>query len=291
MPAVRISIERQEAWFGRLMILPSVVVVGALILYPILYNLILSFFSVSFVRESVFVGVKNYTDVLTDPAFWESVGTTFIYVVFSTLGAAVLGVAVALLMNVKFPLRGLVRSVILLPYVAPVISVVFSWQFFFDPVQGFFTYLFVDVLSLSRERFNLIGNPSSALWVAVVFNIWRSFPFVYLMVLSRLQAIDATLYEAAVLDGADGAQQFRFITLPEIYFVVSAMMLLRFIWNFNKFEEVYLLADNVRVLPVYTYFKAFIGTQSIGQASAVAVTQFIILMGFILLYVKKALKW
>ena len=291
MRTVGFSIERQEARFGRMLILPSVLVIGVLIIYPILYNLILSFFSVSFVKDNVFVGLRNYTDILTDSAFWISVGTTFVYVIVSTLGAAALGVAVALLMNVNFPFRGLVRSLILLPYVAPVISVVFSWQFFFDPVQGFFTYLFVDVLSLSNERFNLIGNPSSAIWVAIVFNIWRSFPFVYLMVLSRLQAIDSTLYEAAVIDGANKAQQFRYITMPEIYFVVSAMVLLRFIWNFNKFEEVYLLADNVRVLPVYTYFKAFIGTQSIGQASAVAVIQFVILLGFILLYVKKALKW
>lgn len=291
MPAANLTIERQEARFGRLLVLPSVLVIALLILYPIGFNVILSFFSVSFVKESTFVGFRNYLEILSDIAFWKSVLVTLVYVVFSTLGAAVVGVLVALLMNRNFRFRGLVRSLILLPYVAPVISVVFSWQFFFDPVQGIFTHLFVDVFSLSKERFNLIGNPDSALWVAIVFNIWRSFPFIYLMVLSRLQAVDATLYEAAVIDGATTSQQFKFITLPEIYFVVSAMVLLRFIWNFNKFEEVYLLTDNVRVLSVYTYFKAFIGTQSVGQASAVAVTQFLILVSFILVYVKKALKW
>lgn len=286
-----LSFQAQEARFGRILVLPSVLAIAALVLYPIAYNAFLSLHSVSFVKGNRFVGFANYAELLSDGAFWNAVWTTVVYVLASTLGSTLLGVAVALVMNEKFPLRALVRSLVLLPYIAPVISVVFSWQFFFDPVQGPFPYLMVDVLGLVPRRFNLIGEPAFAVWVAVVFNVWRSFPFMYLMVLSRLQAIDETLYEAAVMDGANAFQRFRHVTLPEIRFVVGALVLLRFIWNFNKFEEVYLLADNVKVLPVFTYFKAFIGTQSLGIASAAAVVQFAILAAVILVYVKKALKW
>ena len=113
----------------------------------------------------------------------------------------------------------------------------------------------------------------------------------YLMILSRLQAIDQNLYEAAEIDGASGWQKFRFITFPEVYFVMGAIVLLRMIWNFNKFEEIYLLTENVRVLSVYTYFKAFVGTMELGQGASLAVIQFLLLIGFILFYVKRVLKW
>jgi multiple sugar transport system permease protein len=134
----------------------------------------------------------------------------------------------------------------------------------------------VEQLGWVSERFNLIRDPQNALWVLIIFNIWKNFPFSYLMILSRLQAIDANLYEAAEIDGANGWQKFRHITVPELWFVVGALMLLRFIWNFNKFEEVFLLTGtNIKTLPIYTYFKAFIGTMELGDASSLAVIQFV----------------
>jgi multiple sugar transport system permease protein len=283
---------RREARFGRLLIAPALVVILGLILYPIIYNIYLSFFNVSLAGRNVFLGLSNYLAVLTDSEFWSSVLTTMLYVVLSTFGTTILGLIVAMVMNRTFPLRWLARSLILLPYVAPVISVVFAWQFFFDPVNGIFMHVMVEKLGWMDQRINLISEPGNALWVAILFNMWRNFPFSYLMILSRLQAIDETLYEAAEIDGASGWQKFRFITLAEIYFVVGALILLRFIWNFNKFEEVFLLTGiNVKTMPIYIYLKAFIGTMELGTASALAVVQFLILVGIILIYVKRVLKW
>lgn len=157
------SLESDEARFGWKLILPAIIVIGGLIIYPILYNIYLSFFDVKLSGDNVFIGTANYSNVLTDPTFWQSVLTTFIYVFVTTLGTTLLGVGVALAMNKQFPLRGLVRALILLPYVAPVISVVFSWQFFFDPVNGIFMHLTVEMLHIFKERFNLIGSPRSAI--------------------------------------------------------------------------------------------------------------------------------
>lgn len=114
---------------------------------------------------------------------------------------------------------------------------------------------------------------------------------IYLMILSRLQSINTTYYEAAEIDGASPWQKFRHITLPELYLVVGAIVILRVIWNFNKFEEVYLLTDNVKVLSVYTYFKAFTGAMQQGQGASLALIQFLLLVAFILFYVKRVLKW
>jgi multiple sugar transport system permease protein len=283
--------EQKDARLGIKLVAPAVIIIGLLIIYPIFYNIYLSFFDVSMIGDTKFIGLDNYKNVIFDITFWKSVFTTFVYVIATTVLTTLLGLIVAIAMNKKFPLRGLVRSIILLPYVAPVISTVYSWQFFFDPVNGIFTHLMVDVFHLYDQRFNLIADPKYALWVAIVFSMWKAFPFTYLMILSRLQTIDNNLYEAAEIDGAGGFRKFISITIPELYFVLGSIVLLRFIWNFNKFEEVYLLTDNVKVLSVYTYFKAFTGSMALGQGSALVVVQFTLLIGLILVYVKKVLKW
>lgn len=285
------SLRIEEARFGWKLILPAVIIIGSLIIYPIIYNMYLSFFNVKLQGANIFIGLKNYKNVLTDPSFWHAVLTTFIYVIGTTIGTTLVGLGVALVMMRSFPLRGLVRALILLPYIAPVISVVFSWQFFFDPVNGIFMHITYDTLHLFEKRFNLIGSPQNAVIVAIIFNIWRSFPFSYLMILSRLQSIDNSGYEAAEIDGANSWQKFWYITLPELYFILGTIVILRVIWNFNKFEDVYLLTDNVKVLSVYTYFKAFTGVMDQGQGAALAVIQFLLLIGFILFYVRKVLKW
>ena len=285
------SIRVQEARFGWRLIAPSAAVIALLILYPIGYNVFLSFFDVRLQGANVYVGARNYTGVLADPAFWRSLLTTVIYVAGTTAGTTLVGLGVALVMNQRFPLRGLVRSLILLPYIAPVIAVVYGWQFIFDPVNGIFMHVTVELLGLFEERFNLIGAPRNAIVVAILFNVWKNFPFSYLMLLSSLQGIDNSLYEAAQIDGASAWQRFRSITLPEIFFVLGALVILRVIWNFNKFEEVFLLTDNVRVLSVFTYFKAFTGALDQGQGAALALIQFLLLVGFILFYVKRVLKW
>lgn len=286
-----LDLRRREILLGWSLVLPSVVIILSLILYPIIYNIYLSFFDVQPLAANTYIGLENHRNVVLDPGFWNAIVTTIIYVFFTTIGTTLMGLFVALVMNKEFPLRGLVRSLILFPYVAPVISVVFAWQFIFDPVNGIFMDLTYEKLGLFSARFNLIGSPSTAVWVAVIFSIWKNFPFSYLMILSRLQAIDHNLYEAAEMDGASSWQKFRYITFPEVYFVMGAIVLLRMIWNFNKFEEIYLLTENVRVLSVYTYYKAFVGTMELGQGASLAVIQFLLLIGFILFYVKRVLKW
>jgi len=285
------GLKAEEERFGWKLILPAIIIIASLIFYPIGYNVFLSFFDVKLRGPNTYIGITNYRDIITDLAFWHAVWTTFLYVIFTTIGTTLVGLGVALVMVKEFPLRGLVRAIILLPYIAPVISVVFAWQFFFDPVNGIFMHLTYEKFHLFDQRFNLIGSPQNAIIVAIIFNIWKNFPFSYLMILSRLQSIDATQYEAAEIDGASGWQKFWYVTLPEVYFVVGSIVILRVIWNFNKFEEVYLLTDNVKVLSVYTYFKAFTGTMDQGQGAALSVIQFLLLIGFILFYVKRVLKW
>ncbi len=197
----------------------------------------------------------------------------------------------ALLLKEPFKGRGLVNAAIMLPYVAPVISVVFGWQFLFDPISGVVNYVFVDVLGLWSERANLIGDPDSALWVVVIFDVWKHAPIAYMLILSKLVSISKDQYEAASIDGYGPIGRFFHVTLPELHFVLATVILLRLIWNLNRFEDVYLLAPNVETLPIFTYYQAFTGVIDQGLAAATSVIQLGVLCVFIWFYIKKVMKW
>lgn len=286
-----LSIAQRESRLGWQLIAPSIGVIGLLIIYPILYNIYLSFFDVRLSGEKLFIGLANYERLLKDAAFYGSLLTTFIYLVGSIAGSTIVGLLVALLMNLRFPFRNVVRTIILLPYFAPVISVVFGWQFIFDPVNGIYNHLVVETLGLTDNRYNLIGDPETALMVVILFDTWKHFPISYLLIISKLQSINRDQYEAAAMDGCGPIGRFFHVTLPEIYFVLGTLVILRLIWNLNKFEEIFLLAPNVQTLPIFTYYTAFTGIIDQGFAASIAVVQFIILSFLIIFYVKKVLKW
>jgi len=286
-----ISIEQRESRLGWKLIAPSIGVIGLLIVYPILYNIYLSLFNVRLSGEKIFIGLSNYERLLRDAAFYGSLITTFFYLFGTVLGSTLVGLFVALLMNQQFPIRNVVRTIILLPYFAPVISVVFGWQFIFDPVNGIYNHIVVEILNLTDTRHNIIGNPGTALLVVILFDIWKHFPISYLLIISKLQSINKDQYEAAAIDGCGPVGRFFHVTLPEIYFVLGTIVILRLIWNFYKFEDVFLLAPNVETWPIFIYYTAFTGIIDQGYAASAAVFLFIVLSFIIYLYVKKVLKW
>ncbi|OQY08993.1 MAG: sugar ABC transporter permease [Marinitoga sp. 4572_148] len=288
--AAIMSLREKEERFGWKLILPTVIIIALLILYPVFYNIYLSFFEVSISdAPNKFVGLQNYKEILTDSSFWKSFGITILFTFTTVIGSIVLGLGVALLMNREFPGRGFVRALLLLPYVTPLIAIVFAWKYIFLPIDG---PLMQFLANFGMDPGNdFVNNPNNAFWVVSIFNIWRNFPFVYLMILSRLQSINSDYYEAAEIDGASNWQKFIHITLPELYFVLASVALLRGIWNFYKFDEVYLMSKFANTLPVYIYEKAFSGIPEQGVAAAIATILFVIMISLIGLYVKKVLKW
>ncbi|MBW1763288.1 MAG: sugar ABC transporter permease [Deltaproteobacteria bacterium] len=286
-----ISIARQESRLGWKLVAPCIGVIGLLIIYPLAYNIYLSFFDVRLAGDNVFIGLSNYERLLKDSGFYRSLLTSAVYLSGTVLGSTLMGLFVALLMNQQFPFRNTARAIILLPYFAPVISVVFGWQFIFDPVNGIYNHFVVDILNITDVRRNLIGDPGTAIVVVILFDIWKHFPISYLLILSKLQSINREQYEAASIDGCGPVSRFFHVTLPELYFVLGTLVILRLIWNLNKFEEVFLLAPNVKTLPVFTYYSAFTGIIDQGFAASVSVVQLIILSFLIFFYVKKVLRW
>ncbi len=293
------SLEAREARLAWALILPTAVIVFSLVIFPAIFSVWVSFHEVGLsnlndVFNAPFVGLENYREVFDDFAFkykditnWGAAVTSIVYSILATILTIIVGLIASLILNRPFRARGLARAVFLFPYVAPVVSVAFVWRWILDPRPS-------GVLNDILMRLNLIELPQAylaqrglALALVIVFTAWRYFPFAMLMILARLQAVDNTLYEAADVDGASTMSKFWYITLPELRYVLGALFLLRLMWTFNKFDDIYLLTGGgfgTKVLPVLTYefsFRLF----DFGKGSATAMILLLILLVFMAFYI------
>lgn len=242
--------------------------------------------------------LDNFTRIFSAREFWSVLGVTLTYTIFGTLGALLLGLFAAQLMNTKFRGRAILRGLFLFPYVAPVIAVAFTWIILLDPFSGTFNAILMRTGVVS-EGVNFFGQRSVpmnflgfefgfplALATVIAFEAWRYFPLSFLFILARMQSISSDMYEAAEVDGASPFQQFWHISLPQLLGILSTLFLLRFIWTFNKFDDIFLLtggAAGTRTLTVDVYEQGF-ALSNLGAGAAVAVVIFFALLGFAFLH-------
>jgi len=294
------SLQAREARLAWVLILPTALIVFGLIIFPAVFSIWISFHDIGLgnlndVFHANFVGLENYRSVINDFAFkfqgarsWGAAVTSVVYSFASTILTVVIGLIAALLLNRPFRGRGLTRAVFLFPYVAPMVSVAFVWRWILDPRPS-------GVLNDILLKLGLIELPKAylatrglALALVILIEAWRYFPFAMLMILARLQAIDETLYEAAQVDGANPWQKFMNITIPELRYVLGSVFLLRLMWTFNKFDDIFLLTGGgfgTKVLPVLTYefsFRLF----DFGRGAATAMILLAILVVFMIFYIR-----
>lgn len=231
--------------------------------------------------------LDNFAKVFDGDEFWSVMWVTIFYTVFGTVGALLLGLFAALLLNKSFRGQGILRGLYLFPYVAPVIAVAFTWVNLFDPFSGSANALLLQ-MGVTSEAINFFGQRPLALIMVTVFEIWRYFPLSFLFILARLQSIDTDMYEAADMDGASPFQKFWYLSLPMLLGILSVLFLLRFIWTFNKFDDIFLLTGGnagTRTLTVNVYEQAF-AVSNIGAGAAVAVIIFGCLLVFSVFFFK-----
>lgn len=229
--------------------------------------------------------LENFARIFDADEFWGVLGVTMFYTVFGTLGALLFGLFAALLLNKSFRGQGILRGLYLFPYVAPVIAVAFTWVTLFDPFSGSANALLIQ-MGVTNEAINFFGQRPLALIMVTVFEIWRYFPLSFLFILARMQSIDTDMYEAADMDGASPFQKFWYLSLPMLVGILSVLFLLRFIWTFNKFDDIFLLTGGnagTRTLTVNVYEQAF-AVSNIGAGAAVAVVIFGCLLLFSVLF-------
>ena len=293
------SLEAQERRLAWLLILPTALIVFGVVLFPAIFSVWISFHDVGLrelgnVFQAQFVGLDNYREVVTDFAFkfqgldsWGAAVTSVVYSFVATFVTMLVGLIAALLLNRPFRARGAARAVFLFPYVAPVISVAFVWRWILDPRPSGVVNDILMGLGIIELPKAWLATRGLALVLVILFTAWRYFPFAMLMILARLQAIDRTLYEAAEVDGAGEWSKFWYVTLPELRYVLGAIFLLRLIWTFNKFDDIWLLTGGgfgTNVLPVLTYQFSF-RLNDFGKGAATAMILLVILIVFLVIYV------
>ena len=284
---------------------PTLIVVLVVVVLPVLWTVMLAFQRIRLInlrRASVFGDYTwaNIETVLTSPGFWSSLWTTLAYTIGATLGSVVIGLVAALALRGRFRGRTLVRASVLLPYVAPVVAVTFVWEILLSPQFGLASdwgtrFLGWDrpIAFLSQRQYpvDILGwhlDLPLALLTVIAFESWRYFPFAFLFLLARLQAVPADLEEAARVDGAAPTQIFRHILLPQLAPVIALLTVLRFIMTFNKFDDVYLLTGGgagteVVSVRVYQFLTARF---DIGAASAQALVLAVGLSVLLIVYMR-----
>lgn len=279
-----LTMKKRENMLGIVLILPVVLLIALVILYPIIYNVKMSFFDVALNpnKPDTFIGLENYINLLKDKEFYTVLLTTVLFVIVSVFFSTIIGLGVALLFNRKFPCRGLARSLVMLSFVTPAISLVYVWKYMFNGMYGIVNYILIDVLHLMETAPAWFDNIVFAFISIVVFDTWRLFPYAFMTILAALQTIDTTLYEAAEIDGAGAWAKFRYVTLPEIMPTIATIATLRMIWNFYKFDDVYLLTQQLPVIGVYLYKTSF-ASNDFGSAAAITVVLFVIIMALVVL--------
>jgi len=298
------ALQAREARLAWLLLFPTALIVFGLILFPAVFSIWISFHDVGLrnlndVFHAPSVGWENYIRAIQDFAFKyqgpRNLGaavTSIIYSFSATALTVLVGLGAALLLNRPFTGRGITRAIFLFPYVAPIVSVAFVWRWLLDPRPSGVVNDLLMRAGVIDMPLGYLSTRGLALLLVIIFEAWRYFPFAMLMILARLQAIDNTLYEAAEVDGANTWQKFLSITLPELRYVLGAIFLLRLMWTFNKFDDIFLLTGGgfgTKVLPVLTYefsFQLF----DFGRGAATAMMLLVILCVFMLIYVRVVMR-
>jgi len=272
------------------LLLPALILLGVLIVYPLINSLYLSFHSqLIYELKGNFIGFDNYIEALKNKEFWSALSLSIIWTVSSVFAQVLLGISAAILLNENFVGRTLVRALVLLPFFAPTIAVTMLWRWLLNANYGIINYVLMS-LNIINKPMNWLGNSNLAMFTLIGIGIWRFTPFVIINVLARLQSIPIAIYEAAEIDGANKWVQFRCITLPTIKGVLLVIILLRGLFMFKKVDMFLILTGggpgtSTQTLPVLVYKSAFQSLR-LGKGAANAILTFLITLIFILFYMK-----
>lgn len=291
-PVVTRTLHRMTIYVTPYMfLLPGLVILGALLSVPLYKVVEYSLYdNVIVERSPTFVGLDNYTSLLSDPGYWSAGFNTVLFTVGSVVGHMVVGIGLALLVNsdINPRVRTFFRSMLILPWIFTAVVVALNWQLLLNPF-GLINYI-LQWLGLVHEPLDWLGDPGLAMWSLLLISTWRGYPFIMVSFLSGLQTVPKELYEAAEIDGAGFWHQFWHVTLPQLKPVIYGVALLDLIWTFQLFPLVWLATGGgpgraTEVLSTLTFRLAFVDFE-FSQAAAVAVSILVISAAFTLLYLR-----
>lgn len=276
---------RDERRLGWMLIAPAVIAMLLVTAYPIGYAFVLSVQDIDlrFPDEGGFAGLSNYATVLTSELWWQTVFNTAFITVVSVSIELVLGMALALVMHHAIFGRGVVRTSVLIPYGTITVVAAFAWFYAFDPESGF-----VNALPFVADDLAWFGERFSSFAVIIAAEVWKTTPFMALLLLAGLTTIDQGLYEAAKVDGANAVQRFFRITLPLMKPAILVALLFRTLDAFRVFDSIFIMtagAQDTASVSILGYDQ-LISRLNLGLGSAVSVLIFLFVVGIAVVFVK-----
>jgi multiple sugar transport system permease protein len=275
-------------------VIPALVIVGAVIIFPWAFTLWMSVNEWHLGGEQSFVGMANFVRLAGDTRFWQSMSHTVLYTVLSVVAPLFLGTIAALVFDSKLPMRGLLRGIFVMPMMATPVAVALVWTMMYHPQLGVLNYL-LSLVGIGPQEW--IFNQNTVIPSLVLVETWQWTPLVMLIVLGGLAAMPRDPFESAEIDGANGWQKFRYITLPMILPFMMVAVIIRSIDALKSFDIIFAMTQGgpgtaSETINIYLYNVAF-AYYDIGYGSAIAVVFFIVIitMSLALLYLRQRTKW
>ncbi|AGB41489.1 permease component of ABC-type sugar transporter [Halobacteroides halobius DSM 5150] len=279
-----------EAQLAFLLVAPALLVITAVALYPVLKSVWLSLFQMNLkFGNTKFIGLQNYIELFKTPRYWGATWNTIYFTVISVFFEATIGLVMALLMNRSFKGRGLFRASVLIPWAIPTVISAMMWKLMYNPQMGVINDILLR-LGVVDQTVSWLGQESLAMWAAIIADVWKTSPFMALMLLAGLQTIPGELYEAAEIDGANKWQKFKEITFPLLKPSLLVALLFRTLRAFRVFGLLRVLtgggpANSTESLSLYSYNILFSYLQ-FGKGSAASVTVFVGVLIISYIYIK-----
>ena len=277
----------RDAGLGYLLLLPAAFLLLMLVGYPFLTAVIMSL-QKKLIGQAVapFIGLENYIVLLSDSTFWIVVRNVLVFAGTSVAFKLIIGTAVALALNESMPARGIIRSIMILPWALPTLVAVLIWMWMYSDVAGVFNHVLMGT-GITERPVLFLSDPVLAMISVIVVNVWRGFPFFTITLLAGLQTVGADLYDAAKVDGAGIWHRFRHVTLPGLAPVMAVVTLLSTIFTLNDFAIIWLLTKGgpgnaTDVLSTLTYKVAIRGLE-LGKGVAISVLMLPLLIVLIIL--------
>jgi multiple sugar transport system permease protein len=270
---------------GGLFLLPAALILLVFLTYPLGLGVWLGFTDTQIGREGIFIGLENYEYLWSDSVFWLSVFNTVVYTVVASILKFALGLWLALILNERLPFKAFFRAIVLLPWVVPTVLSAIAFWWIYDAQFSILSWSLIK-LGIIDGPINFLGDPTLARASVIAANVWRGIPFVAITLLAGLQTIPPSLYEAAMLDGANSWQRLRYVTLPMLTPIIAVVMTFSVLFTFTDFQLIYVLTRggpvNATHLMATLSFQRAIPGGHLGEGAAIAIAMVPFLLSAIL---------
>ena len=269
---------KKKSIYPYLLVAPAVIIILCVVFIPVFnaFRMSFQFYDLRKPKEIAFIGLENYNALFHDRLFWSSLLKTILWVVFGVGFQFFFGFCLALLLNRSFSGRGVFQAVSLIPWVTPGVLIGLMWRWMYDGNYGVINDI-LQKLHITSENIAFLANPKTAFPSVIITIIWQGIPFFALMILAALQGIPYELYEAAEIDGANGAQKLFRVTIPSIRNTIMITLLLRVIWVANSVDVIFNMTEGgpayaTQTLSVYVFNKANVLNLRYSSAMAIMLT-------------------